>query len=123
MFDSEIYGNEVYVNLLKFFTFFSLKSKQFGGIAHVSGFKSEWHENFDGFHKTTCGFLSNPKAKITGFGDHQASQIRVRTKMLPYQMYSGDQLERPGHPSWNAWEPEGLPQIFIWATNFEVWAT
>ena len=123
MFDSEIYGNEVYVNLLKFFTFFSLKSKQFGGIAHVSGFKSEWHENFDGFHKTTCGFLSNPKAKITGFGDHQASQIRVRTKMLPYQMYSGDQLERPGDPSWNAWEPEGLPQIFIWATNFEVWAT
>ena len=123
MFDPKIYGNEVYVNLLKFFTFFSLKSKQFGGIAHVSGFKSEWHENFDGFHKTTCGFLSNPKAKITGFGDHQASQIRVRTKMLPYQMYSGDQLERPGHPSWNAWEPEGLPQIFIWATNFEVWAT
>ena len=123
MFDPEIYGNEVYVNLLKFFTFFSLKSKQFGGIAHVSGFKSEWRENFDGFHKTTCGFLSNPKAKITGFGDHQASQIRVRTKMLPYQMYSGDQLERPGHPSWNAWEPEGLPQIFIWATNFEVWAT
>ena len=123
MFDPEIYGNEVYVNLLKFFTFFSLKSKQFGGIAHVSGFKSEWHENFDGFHKTTCGFLSNPKAKITGFGDHQASQIRVRTKMLPYQMYSGDQLERPGDPSWNAWEPEGLPQIFIWATNFEVWAT
>ena len=123
MFDPEIYGNEVYVNLLKFFTFFSLKSKQFGGIAHVSGFKSEWHENFDGFHKTTCGFLLNPKAKITGFGDHQASQIRVRTKMLPYQMYSGDQLERPGDPSWNAWEPEGLPQIFIWATNFEVWAT
>ena len=123
MFDSKIYGNEVYVNLLKFFTFLSLKSKQFGGIAHVSGFKSEWHENFDGFHKTTCGFLSNPKAKITGFGDHQASQIRVRTKMLPYQMYSGDQLERPGDPSWNAWEPEGLPQIFIWATNFEVWAT
>ena len=122
MFDPEIYGNEVYVNLLKFFTFFSLKSKQFGGIAHVSGFKSEWHENFDGFHKTTCGFLSNPKAKITEFGDQQASKIHVRTK-LPHQMYSGDQLERPGHPSWNAWEPEGLREIFIRATNFEVWGT
>ena len=94
-------------------------TKQFGGIAHVSGFESEWHENFDGFHKTTCGFLSNPKAKITEFGDQQASKIHVRTK-LPH--YSGDQLERPGHPSWNAWEPEGLPKIFIWATNFEVWA-
>ena len=31
--------NEFYVNLLKFFTFLSLKPKQFGGIAHVSGFK------------------------------------------------------------------------------------
>ena len=103
MFDPKIYGNEVYVNLLKFFTFLSLKSKRFGGIAHVSGFKSEWHKNFDGFHKTTCGFLSNPKAKITKFGDHQASKIRVRTKYF---------LERPGHPSWHAWEPKGLPEIF-----------
>ena len=118
MFDPKIL-NEVYVNLLQFFTFPSLKPKQFGGIAHVSGFKCEWHENFDGFHKTTCGFLSNPKAKITEFGDQQASKIHVRTK-LPH--YSGDQLERPGHPSWNAWEPEGLPEIFIRATNFEVWA-
>ena len=42
--------------------------------------KSEWHENFDEFHKTTCGFLSHPKAKITKFGDKQASKIRVRTK-------------------------------------------
>ena len=119
MFDPKIL-NEVYVNLLQFFTFPSLKPKQFGGIAHVSGFKSEWHENFDGFHKTTCGFLSNPKAKITEFGDQQASKIHVRTK-LPH--HSGDQRERPGHPSWNSWEPEGLPEIFIWATNFEVWAT
>ena len=60
------------------FYFPSLKPKQFGGIAHVSGFISEWHENFDGFHKTTCGFLSNPKAKITEFGDRQASKIRVQ---------------------------------------------
>ena len=72
--------NEVYVNLLKFFTFPSLKPKQFGGIAHVSGFKSEWNENFDGFHKTTCSFLWNRKGKITEFGDQQASKIGVRTK-------------------------------------------
>ena len=45
MFDPKIL-NEVYVNLLQFFTFPSLKPKQFGGIAHVSGFKSEWHKNF-----------------------------------------------------------------------------
>ena len=113
--------NEVYVNLLNFFTFPSLRPKQFGGIAHVSGFKSEWHENFDGFHKTTCGFLSNPKAKIADFGDQQASKIRVHKKKF-HQMYSGNQLERPGHPGWNAWEPEGLREIFIRATNFEVWA-
>ena len=37
-------------------------------------------------------------------------------------MYSGDQLERPGNLSLNAWEPEGLPENFIRATNFEVWA-
>ena len=39
-------------------------TKQFGSIAHVSGFRSERHENFDGFHKTSCGFLSNPKLKL-----------------------------------------------------------
>ena len=35
-------------------------------------------------------------------------------------MYSGDQLERPGHLRWYAWEPEVLPEKFIRATNFEV---
>ena len=55
-------------------------TKQFGSIAHVSGFRSEQHENFDGFHKTSCGFLSNPKVKITEFGDQQAGKILVRTK-------------------------------------------
>ena len=62
------------------FPFPSLKPEPFGGIANVFGLKSEWHENFDGFHKTTCGFLSQPKAKVTKFGDKQASKIRVRTK-------------------------------------------
>ena len=28
-------------------------------------------------------------------------------------MYSGDQLERPGHPSWNAWSPKGSPKILF----------
>ena len=46
----------------------------------VSRCKSEWHENFDGFHRTTCAFLLHPKAKITEFGDQQASKISVRTK-------------------------------------------
>ena len=78
----------------------------------VSGFKSEWHENLKKPKKKR-------KAKITEFGDQQASKIHVRTK-LPH--YSGDQRERPGHPSWNSWEPEGLPEIFIRATNSEVWA-
>ena len=38
------------------------------------------HKNFDGFHKTTCGFLSHPKSKITKFGDRQTSKIHVRAK-------------------------------------------
>ena len=104
-----------------FFAFPSLKPKQFSGIAHVSGFKSEWHENFDGFHKKTCGFLSNPKAKNTKFGDQQGSKIRVHTKYFLIRCTSATNLS-PGHPSWNAWEPVGLPEIFIRVTNFEVWA-
>ena len=78
---------------------------------------------FDGFHNTTCGFLSHPKAKITKFGDKQASKIRVRTKyfFIPSDVL-GRPAWRPGHPSWNVWEPKELPEIFIRATNFEVWA-
>ena len=113
MFDPKIYGNEVYVNLLKFFTFFSLKSKRFGGIAHVSGFKSEWHENFDGFHKTTCGFLSNPKAKITGFGDHQASQIRVRTKCFLIRCTRATNLRGLGTPAGMLGSPKGSPKFLF----------
>ena len=57
------------------------------------------------------------KQKITDFGDQKASKIRVHTKYFLIRC-----TERPGHPSWNAWEPEGLPEIFVRATNFEVWA-
>jgi len=53
-------------------TFPSLKPDQFGGIAHVPGFQSEWQENMR--------VLLHPKAKITKFGDKQASRIGVRTK-------------------------------------------
>ena len=38
------------------------------------------YESFDGFHMIICRFLSHPKAKITKFGDQQASKISVRTK-------------------------------------------
>ena len=74
-------------------------TKQFGGIAHVSGFKSEWHENLDGFHKTTCGFLSNPKVKITEFGDQQASKILVRTKYFLIRCTWATNLRGLGTPA------------------------
>ena len=64
MFDSKIYGNEVYVNLLKFFTFLSLKSKQFGDIAHVSGFKSEGTKTLMGFIRQHAGFCQTQKLKL-----------------------------------------------------------
>ena len=91
--------NEVCINLLKSFTFPSLKPKQFGSIAYVSGFKSQWHENFDEFHKTTCEFLSNPKAKITEFGDQQASKIRVRTKYFLTRCTRATNLRGLGTPA------------------------
>ena len=113
MFDPKIYGNEVYVNLLKFFTFLSLKSKRFGGIAHLSGFKSEWHKNFDGFHKTTCGFLSNRKAKITEFGDHQASKIRVRTRYFLIRCTWATNLRGLGTPAGMLGSPKGSPKFLF----------
>ena len=88
-------------------------TKQFGGIAHVSGFESEWHENFDGFHKTTCGFLSNPKAKITGFGDHQASQIRVRTKYFLIRCTRATNLRGLGTPAGMLGSPKGSPKFLF----------
>jgi len=105
--------NEVYVNLLKFFTFSSLRPKQFGGIAHVSGFKSEWHENFDGFHKTICGFLSNPKAKITEFGDQQASKIRVRKKYLLIRCTRATKLRGLGTRAGMLGSPKGSPKFLF----------
>ena len=44
---------------------------------------------FIGQHARFC--CTHAKAKITEFGDQQASKISVRTKLLR-QMYSGDQL-------------------------------
>ena len=47
------------------FTFPSLKPDEFGGIAHVSGFKSEWHENFYVSHDNmTVGFRRTQKLKL-----------------------------------------------------------
>ena len=104
--------NEVYVNLLKFFTF-PLRPKQFGGIGQVSGFKSEWHKNFDGFHKTTCGFLSNQKAKITEFGDQQASKICVRKKYLVIRCTRATNLRGLGTWAGMLGSPKGSPQILF----------
>ena len=75
------------------FAFLSSKPEQFGGIANVFGFKYEWHNNFDGFHKTTCGFLSHPKSKITKFGDRQASKIHVHTKYFFIRCTQATNLE------------------------------
>ena len=47
----------------------------------ISCCKSEWHENLMGFigqHARFC--CTHAKAKITEFGDQQASKISVRTK-------------------------------------------
>ena len=70
------------------------------------------------FHITTCAFLSHPKlpslviSRPVGLGCVQNTSL---SDVL------GRPTWRPGHLSWNVWEPEGLPKIFIWATNFEVW--
>ena len=92
----------------------------------------EWHENFDGYHKTKYGFLSHPKAKLSEFGDQQTSKISVyiqnvlldllrKIMYLINQMCSGNQLGGVGIPAAMFWEPR-LPEIFIGATNFETWA-
>ena len=105
--------NELYINLLKFLTSPSLKPKQFSGIARVSGFNSEWHENFHGFHKTTCGFLWNPKAKITEFGDQQASKIRVRTKYFLTRCTQATNLRGLGTPAGMVGSLKGSPKFLF----------
>ena len=93
------------------FYFPSLKPKQFGGIADVSGFKSQWHENSDGFHKTTCGFLSNPKAKITEFGE--ASKIRARTKYFLIRCTRATNLRGLGTTAGMLGSPQGSPKFLF----------
>ena len=110
--------NEVYVNLLKFFTFSSLKPKQISGIAYVSGFKFEWHENFGGFYKTTCEILLNPKVKITRFGDQQASKIRVRTKYFLIRCTRATNLRGLGTPAGMLGSPKGSPKFY---TGDQLW--
>ena len=114
--------NEVYVKFLKFFTFISWKPKQFlGGIAHVSGFKSEWNKNLDGFHKTTSGFCGTENLKLPSLVISRPVRL-----VCVQNTSSSDVLGRPTWEAWapqlEYWEPEGLPEIFIRATNFEVWA-
>ena len=80
----------------------------------------------------------NPKAKITEFGDQQASKIRVRTKYFLIRCTRASNLRDLGTPAgmlrspkgspkflfgrptlrsgqlkYNAWKPEGLPEIFL----------
>ena len=47
------------------------------------------------FHMTTCGFLPHPKAKITKFGDKQASRIGVCTKYVFVRCTWMTNLEAP----------------------------
>ena len=82
-------------------------------IAHVSGFKSEWNENFDGFHKTTCGFLWNRKGKITEFGDQQASKIGVRTKYVLIRCSRATNLRGQGTPAGIFESLKGSPKFLF----------
>ena len=50
------------------------------------------------FHMTTCGFLLHPEAKITKFGDKQASRIGVHTKYFFVRCTRTTNLE--------AWTPQ-----------------
>ena len=36
-----------------------------------------------------------------------------RFRIDVFHVYSGDQFERPGHPSWNAWETKGSPKFLF----------
>ena len=72
LFDPDIFMKITWVCWNLYFSLFQTWTILFGSIAHVSRFKSEWHENFNGFHRTTWGFLSHPKARITEFCDQQA---------------------------------------------------
>ena len=51
-----------------------------------------------GFIRQHAGFLSHPKAKITKFGDKQASKVRVRTKYFFIRCTQAANLE--------AWAPQ-----------------
>ena len=62
---------------------------------HVSGFKSEWHENFYVSYYNMCVFVA---PKITKFGDKQASRIGVRTKYFFVRCTRTTNLE--------AWAPQ-----------------
>ena len=109
--------SEALINLPKSLLFALYKNLNNSAALLFSRFKSEWHGNFDWLHRTTWGFLSHPKAKITEFGDQQGNKISVRTKYFfvrctratnvepwapqveclgarraPQNFYSGDQL-------------------------------
>ena len=74
-----------------------------------------------GFIRQHAGFCRTHKLKLPSLVNSRPVRF-VRVQNTSSSNVLRRVLERRGHPSWNGWEPKGLPKIFIWATNFEVWA-
>ena len=88
---------------VEIFTFPSLKPKQFGGIAHISHFESEWRKNFDGFCRIIWRFLSQKMSVRTKYFfiirctwttnlEAWAPQQEYLGVRNPRNFYLGDQL-------------------------------
>ena len=109
--------NEVYINMLKFLIFplsnlnNSAASLTFL-VLNLNGTKT-----LMGFIRQHAGFCPAQKLKLP-------SLVMSRTVrfMCEQNTSSSDVLGRPTWRPGNGLEPKGLPDIFIWATNFEVWA-
>ena len=77
-------------------------TKQVGGIAHVSGFKSEWHENFDSTPVQVTGMIKwgqesnqNPKNSHADFPSHKNFQSNYTARICRKYHESSDCFEHP----------------------------
>ena len=98
MFDPKIYGNEVYINLLKFFTFLSLKPKQFAALLKFLVLNLNGTKTLMGFIRQHAGFCRTEKLKLPSL------VITRPVRFVCVQDTSSSDVL--GRPTWEAWAPQ-----------------
>ena len=113
MFDPKIYGNEVYINLLKFFTFLSLKPKQFAALLKFLVLNLNGTKTLMGFIRQHAGFCRTQKLKLPGLEIIRRVRFACVQKCFLIRCTRATNLRGLGTPAGMLGSPKGSPKFLF----------